>query len=70
MNVPGHDGRKGFGGACFPKDSLALVKFGKNFGIDLNSLITTVKINNKIRSKYKELDSRESEQNVSFNDKI
>ena len=70
MNVPGHDGRKGFGGACFPKDSLALVKFGKNLGIDLNSLITTVKINNKIRSKYKELDSRESEQNVSFNDKI
>ena len=19
MNVPGHDGKKGFGGACFPK---------------------------------------------------
>ena len=29
MNVPGHDGRKGFGGACFPKDSLALIKFAK-----------------------------------------
>jgi nucleotide sugar dehydrogenase len=70
MNVPGHDGRKGFGGACFPKDSLALVTFGKNLGIDLNLLITTVKINNKIRSQYKELDSRESEQNVTFNDKI
>lgn len=70
MNVPGHDGRKGFGGACFPKDSLALIKFGKSMGIDLNSLISTVKINNKIRSQYKELDSRESEQNVSFDDKI
>ena len=55
---------------AFQKIVLALVKFGKNLGIDLNSLITTVKINNKIRSKYKELDSRESEQNVSFNDKI
>jgi len=70
MNVPGHDGRKGFGGACFPKDSLALIKFGSSMGIDLNSLISTVKINNKIRSQYQELDSRESEQNVSFDDKI
>ena len=70
MNVPGHDGRKGFGGACFPKDSLALIKFAGNLNINLSSLITTVKINNKIRSKYDGLDSRESEQNVSFDDKI
>ena len=70
MNVPGHDGRKGFGGACFPKDSLALIKFAKSLDIDLNLLISTVKVNNKIRSEYKELDSRESEQNVTFDDKI
>lgn len=70
MNVPGHDGRKGFGGACFPKDSLALIKFADSMNVNLNSLITTVKINNKIRSKYENLDSRESEQNVSFDDKI
>ena len=70
MNVPGHDGRKGFGGACFPKDSLALIKFAKNYDVDLNSLVSTVKTNNKIRSEYKELDSRESQQNVTFDDKI
>tara|TARA_B100001057_G_C22721179_1_gene899756 strand:+ start:369 stop:1238 length:870 start_codon:yes stop_codon:yes gene_type:complete len=70
MNVPGHDGRKGFGGACFPKDSLALVKFASSLGVNLNSLISIVKINNKIRSAYADLDSRESEQNVSFDDKI
>ncbi len=70
MNVPGHDGKKGFGGACFPKDSLALIKYAKSLGINLNSLMSTVKINNKIRSEYKVLDSRESEQNVSFDDKI
>ena len=70
MNVPGHDGKKGFGGACFPKDSLALIKYAKSLGIHLDSLISIVKINNKIRSKYEELDSRESEQNVSFDDKI
>lgn len=70
MNVPGHDGKKGFGGACFPKDSLAFIKYAKSLGIDLKSLESTVKINNKIRSKYKKLDSREYEQNVIFDDKI
>lgn len=70
MNVPGHDGRKGFGGACFPKDSLALIKFADSMGINLKSLISTVKINNKIRSEYEDLDARESEQNISFDDKI
>ena len=70
MDVPGHDGRKGFGGACFPKDSLALIKFARSINVNLNSLISTVKINNNIRSGYKELDLRESEQNVSFDDKI
>ena len=29
MYVPGHDGRRGFGGACFPKDIDALIKYGK-----------------------------------------
>ena len=70
MNVPGHDGRKGFGGACFPKDSLALVKLAKTQGIDLSILQSAIKTNNKIRSKYESLDKRESEQNVSFDDKI
>ncbi len=70
MNVPGHDARKGFGGACFPKDSLALVKFAKNNKVDLTTLASVIKKNNKIRSEYKDLDSRESEQNVSFDDNI
>lgn len=70
MDVPGHDGRKGFGGACFPKDSAAFVKYAEGIGIDMTSLKTIIKTNNKIRSKYKTLDARESEQNVSFDDKI
>jgi len=70
MDVPGHDGRKGFGGACFPKDSNALVKYAENIGIDLSSLKTVIRTNNKIRSNYKTLDERESEQNVTFDDKI
>ena len=70
MNVPGHDGKKGFGGACFPKDSLALIKFADSMGADLNTLKSVVKMNNRIRSQYEQLDSRESEQNISFDDKI
>ena len=70
MSVPGHDGKRGFGGACFPKDSLALIKFANDLGVNLGSLISTVKINNKIRSQYTDLDARESAQNVSFDDKI
>ncbi len=70
MNVPGHDGKKGFGGACFPKDSLALVKYADELNVDLSILKSAIKKNNKIRSEYTELDHREAEQNVSFDDKI
>ena len=70
MNVPGHDDRKGFGGACFPKDCLALAKYSIDLDSKMNLLTKAIKINNKIRSSYEELDERESVQNVSFDDKI
>ncbi|MFL2486505.1 MAG: NAD(P)-binding domain-containing protein [Gammaproteobacteria bacterium] len=35
-NVPGHDGKLGFGGSCFPKDVQALIEFGKQKNISLN----------------------------------
>jgi UDPglucose 6-dehydrogenase len=70
MNVPGHDGKLGFGGACFPKDSLALIKLADELNIELSVLKTVIKSNNKIRNEYLDLDSRETEQNISFDDKI
>lgn len=33
-NVPGHDGKMGFGGTCFPKDLNALIKYGEQNGQD------------------------------------
>lgn len=37
-NVPGHDGKKGFGGHCFPKDIQAMINFAKDIGIEPNTL--------------------------------
>lgn len=68
LKVPGPDGRFGFGGACFPKDLSALINFAEENGDSLDLLKSVKTINNKIRSKYKDLDSREKEQNVSFSD--
>ena len=70
MNVPGHDARKGFGGACFPKDTAALLKYAEDIGIELGVLKAVINKNNIIRGQYAELDDREKEQNVSFDDKI
>jgi UDPglucose 6-dehydrogenase len=38
MNVPGHDGKFGFGGSCFPKDIQAIIQFGESLGLNMNTL--------------------------------
>ncbi len=70
MDVPGHDGKNGFGGACFPKDSAALLRFSEKLGEELSVLRTVVKTNNKIRDNYDDLDDRERDQNISFDYKV
>ena len=59
MMVPGHDGRKGFGGACFPKDSYALYKYSKLLNVEFSLLKNVIDINNKIRLSYNDLSERE-----------
>ena len=66
MMVPGHDGREGFGGACLPKDSRALLDYAKNKNIELNILKNAININNKIRSQYNSVIEREIDQNINF----
>jgi len=34
MEVPGHDGKRGVGGLCFPKDLYSTIKCAENLGID------------------------------------
>ena len=62
--VPGYDGKRGFGGACLPKDMNAITKFDE----DLTLIAESVKINNKMREEY-ELDEREKSNNIIFEDK-
>jgi UDPglucose 6-dehydrogenase len=47
--VPGPDGQFGFGGACFPKDTAALLKYAEQFNIPLNVLDAAVKKNTLLR---------------------
>ena len=49
------------GGACFPKDTLAFIKFDN----DLTLLEKCVIINNEYRKQY-ELDDREKINNVNY----
>tara|TARA_B100000900_G_scaffold315140_1_gene274008 strand:- start:15820 stop:16665 length:846 start_codon:yes stop_codon:yes gene_type:complete len=66
MQVPGHDGRLGFGGACLPKDSKAFLLYSKKKQANLNVLETAINTNNKIRAKYNKKTNREIEQNITF----
>ena len=59
--VPGFDGKRGFGGACFPKDISAFV----NFTTHTPLLEYVMDRNNQYRSEY-EKDEREIEQNIEY----
>ena len=49
LNVPGHDGKLGYGGTCFPKDVNALLSFAKKHGILLNAIAGGWNTNLKVR---------------------
>jgi nucleotide sugar dehydrogenase len=62
--VPGFDNRRGFGGACFPKDVSAFVNFTDHMPI----LEYVMNKNNNYRLSYEKND-REVEQNVNYENK-
>ena len=49
LNVPGHDGKLGYGGTCFPKDVSSFIKFAKKLGIKMNSIEGGWKTNLEVR---------------------
>ena len=67
LNVPGHDGKLGYGGTCFPKDVNALLSFSKKHDIELNTISGGWKTNLKVRSE-KDWEQKEG-RSVSFTKK-
>ena len=49
IQVPGPDGKRGFGGACFPKDINAFMTFADSVGLDLSVLKGAWATNLKVR---------------------
>ena len=49
LAVPGPDGKRGFGGSCFPKDIQAMINFGKNLDVDMNTLLGAWATNLQVR---------------------
>jgi UDPglucose 6-dehydrogenase len=47
--VPGMDGSRGFGGACFPKDTNSFTKYAENLNTPLGILESAVLYNKVIR---------------------
>ena len=63
--VPGFDGKRGYAGACFPKDTIALARYAQSLGNSFSILEEVIERNQEYRKPY-ELDEREREQNVSY----
>jgi len=51
MQVPGPDGEKGFGGACFPKDTKAMVATGNHYNVKMTVINDVIKANDIMRKK-------------------
>ena len=49
LNVPGPDGKLGFGGSCFPKDINAFMSMANELGIDISTVKGAWKTNLNVR---------------------
>jgi hypothetical protein len=70
--VPGFDGKRGFGGACLPKDTKAFLRFSTHDMDDgtvasFDLLEKVLDINSDYRVQY-DLDEREKVNNITFVD--
>jgi UDPglucose 6-dehydrogenase len=49
LNVPGPDGKKGFGGSCFPKDINAFISYANELGVKIPTIKGAWKTNLNVR---------------------
>ena len=52
FDAPGHDGKHGFGGKCFPKDLNAFIQFYKSKGINPTVLQAVWEKNLEVREEH------------------
>jgi len=55
-DVPGHDGDRGYGGKCFPKDVKAFVAWAEDQGLSMEVCKAADSVNEKIRTNKNWLD--------------
>jgi len=48
-DVPGHDGYRGYGGKCFPKDVRAFIKWAEGEGLKADMCKVADEVNNRVR---------------------
>ena len=60
LQVPGPDGKFGFGGSCFPKDLRAIIQFAEENGVDVRTLKAAWETNLEVRPEkdWEELKGR------------
>ena len=60
MNIPGPDGKLGFGGSCFPKDIQAIINYGESLDLNMNTLKGVWNTNLEVRPEkdWEELKGR------------
>jgi UDPglucose 6-dehydrogenase len=60
LNVPGPDGKLGFGGSCFPKDINAFISMANDLGINIPTIEGAWKTNLNVRPErdWEELEGR------------
>ena len=51
LDVPGHDGQRGFGGKCFPKDLNAFISMFNAIGVEPTIMMATWKKNLEVRNE-------------------
>ena len=49
LNVPGPDGKMGFGGSCFPKDINAFISYANELGVKVPTIKGAWETNLKVR---------------------
>lgn len=51
MKVPGNDGRRGFGGSCFPKDLAALAVYANDIDVPFTLIEEVIDTNRRLRNE-------------------